>query len=91
MKQQKNTIQKPLKKTNMTPKEKAKELLDKFIPHTRVFHDVLGWEDYIDSAKQCALIAVDEIMTALTVIHYGMQYLSAIDYWEGVKQEIEKL
>jgi len=46
----------------MTPKEKAIELVNKFIPHTRVFHEVLGWEDYIDSAKQCALIAVDEIL-----------------------------
>lgn len=36
---------------------KAKELVEKFIEHTRVYHEVIGWEDYIDSAKQCALIA----------------------------------
>ncbi len=46
----------------MTQKEKAEELINKFIPHTKVFHEVLGWEEYIDSAKECALIAVDEIL-----------------------------
>jgi hypothetical protein len=72
----------------MTAKEKAKELFDKI--------DTVKdeWGNYpmcFDTSKQCALIAVDEIMTALTVIHYGMQYLSAVDYWQNVKQEIEKL
>jgi hypothetical protein len=74
----------------MTAKEKAKELVDKFIPHTKVFHEVLGWEDYIDSAKQCALIAVDEILES----HYKL--LSGVNttiykYWIEVKQEIENL
>jgi hypothetical protein len=67
----------------MTPKQKAKELLDNFIPHTRVYHEVLGWEDYIDSAKKCALIAVNEILNLLP--------LANRDYWQEVKQEIEKL
>jgi hypothetical protein len=30
-------------------------------------------------------------MKALTVIPYGMQYLSAIDYWLEIKEEIEKI
>jgi hypothetical protein len=67
----------------MTPKEKAKELLDNFIPHTRVYHEVLGWEDYIDSAKKCALIAINEILNICP--------LANRDYWKEVKQEIEKL
>ena len=66
----------------MTPKEKAMELVKNFFN--------LDNED-IEISKLCALIAVDEIMRALTVIPYGMQYLSAIDYWLEVKQEIEKL
>jgi hypothetical protein len=73
----------------MTPEEKAKELVNKFISHTRVFHEVLGWEDYIDSAKQCALIAVDEILNH----HQQEQGLYRIDkyYWQEVKKEIENL
>ena len=68
----------------MTPKEKAPELVNKFIPHTKVFNEVLGWEDYIDPAIRYALLAVDEI---LKVIHTNMEDR----YWQEVKQEIEKL
>jgi hypothetical protein len=84
----------------MTPKEKAKELVDKFIPHTRVFHEVLGWEDYFDSAKQCALIAVDEILEVMgsavvyNYVYPGVKiyaYPGTEIYWQEVKQEIEKL
>ena len=69
----------------MTSKEKAEELINKFIPHTRVFHEVLGWEDYIDSAKQCALIAVDEI------IENGIKWMPEVEYWMQVKTEISNL
>ena len=44
--------------------QKAEELINKFVEHTKVYHEVLGWEDYIDSAKKCALIAVDNIILA---------------------------
>ena len=73
----------------MTPAEKAKELLDKFIKHTRVYHEVLGWEDYIDSAKQCALIAVDEILASLDYDYIGFDRQKK--YYLEVKQEIELL
>jgi hypothetical protein len=80
----------------MTPKEKAEELFVKFIPHTRVFHEVLGWENYEDSAKQCAVIAVET--TIQTLNEYirdldvrGNVLLDLIDYWREVKQEIDKL
>jgi len=58
----------------MTPKEKAIELVEKFRN--------LGVNNYEYKSKQCALIAVDEIMKA-----------HAFDkmYWEEVKQEIKKL
>jgi len=63
----------------MTPKDKAKELVDKM---------ALDWscnECYNDWAKECALIAVDEII--------NLDYFSeeGREYWEEVKQEIEKL
>ena len=70
----------------MTPKEKAEELILKYLRingDTEWFHKVL--------AKQCSLIAVDEIIDILSVLPYGMEYLSHIDYWEEVKKEIEKL
>jgi hypothetical protein len=64
----------------MTPKEKAQELFDKYKVEVGRF-----------LAIQCALIAVDEIMSALTYLPYGLDYLNKISYWEDVKQEIEKL
>ncbi len=62
----------------MTPKEKALELVDKFY-----IQEIKYYENMVTS-KQCALIAVDEI---LKVIHTNMED----KYWQEVKREIEKL
>ncbi len=59
----------------MTPKEKAKELVDK----------MYGVTDY--QAKQSALIAVDEIIK----FGNQMGIREPMMYWHDVKQEIEKL
>jgi hypothetical protein len=59
----------------MTPKEKAKELVDKF-------SNVALLDSY--EAKLCSLIAVDTVLWMAS--HYA-----TIDYWNEVKQEIEKL
>ena len=76
----------------MTPKEKAEELINNFIPHTRVFDEVFGWENYIDSAKQCALIAANEIILANPHSNpFNTNVYSTLDYWFEVKQEIQKL
>ena len=64
----------------MTPKEKANELVDRFDNI-----DVLGEEHNGYIAQQCALVAVDEIRTAL--LFSGV--LSG--YWQEVYLEIEKL
>jgi hypothetical protein len=67
----------------MTPKEKAKKLLEKMTVH--------HWTDVCDSegAKQCALIAVDEILHSLS---YKMSSnIEELDYYNEVRQEIEKL
>lgn len=73
----------------MTPKEKAKELVSKFDG------DLItaGWGEtaFIDS-KQCALIAVDEIIKALNddiYIQGETDIDSHIEHWQEVKQEIE--
>lgn len=72
------------KQTDMTPKEKAEELVIKYLRlngDTEWFHKVL--------AKQCALIAVDEILKDKEVID-GIRVIND-PYWIEVKQEIEKL
>jgi len=65
----------------MSPKERAKELVDKFKKNTRAYNETNGWEDSAYDAKQCALIAVDEIL----------QITARDDYWRNIKQEIENL
>ena len=65
----------------MTPREKAKELIEKFYPQVQW---KMGQEDCMDRAKQCALIAVNEILG----------YMGAdrgTEFWQEVKSEIKKL
>ena len=69
----------------MTPKEKAEELVNKFIQtNGNAFF-----------AKECALIAVDEILKSTPHCPSKpldiMPHFSADKYWKQVKQEIEKL
>jgi hypothetical protein len=63
----------------MKPKEKAIELVYKFHNYTNTWDNELS--------KQCALIAVDEI------IQFGNQQgiREPMMYWQSVKQEIIKL
>jgi len=74
----------------MTPKEKAKELVDKFtfIDNGEKFQ-LITTKDKI-KAKQCALIAVDEILDTISTI-YDYDFSVLNPYWQEVKQEIEKL
>jgi hypothetical protein len=74
----------------MTPKEKAQELIKKFSFNTRCFSETKGWKDSFFDAKQCALIAVDEILLIKKEIwdDFHSEYF---DWWKEVKQEIEKL
>lgn len=68
----------------MTPKEKAIDLVDRFNEHTvqAITHYPNGkMVENKDEAKQCALIAVDEILKLRV----------NISYWQEVKKEIEKL
>jgi hypothetical protein len=82
----------------MTPKEKAKELVDKFYQRFPLTMDVittrgdLSWEyDSWKEAKQCALIAVDEIIEFLLQASKYLAFPKQVMYWQEVKQEIEKL
>ena len=72
----------------MTPKEKADELCSKY--YNRLEHilsiEYVGFDR--DIAKQCALVAVDEI---LSVITNSNDYYIMSNYYQQVKQEMEKL
>lgn len=76
----------------MTPKEKAKDLFVRF-------SDYCSWDtfeeeqDYINNIKQCALIAVDEILKleSNNGYYFDGTNVTSISYWQEVKQEIDKL
>ena len=78
----------------MTPKEKAEELVNKFIDYADAVPEDYDWMDPVShcdekqltSAKQCALIAVDEIYNSGLLI-----FVDDEQYWHEVKQEIEKI
>jgi hypothetical protein len=82
----------------MTPKEKAEELVNKFRKEFDWVESQYAIDLYRDT-RQCALIAVDEILDAIRVELYvdstSSEVLSfvvrRIKYYEEVKQEIEKL
>jgi hypothetical protein len=70
----------------MTPKEKAKELVDKYWIYLRA--GLLYDEEAKEDARHCALIAVDEL---LKVASFYNDSQAEVTYWEEVKEEIEKL
>jgi hypothetical protein len=74
----------------MTPKEKAKELIEKYLS----MENALNVVDlpYMTLTIQCALIAVEEILNAITFNMYDEEeYNKVNDFWEEVKTELEKL
>lgn len=76
----------------LTPKEKAEELVLRYL---RIDNNTKEWFNlYI--AKQCALIAVDEILQIFnnewTKLDFWTEEINGtINFWQEVKQEIEKL
>ena len=77
--------------SEMTPKEKAEYLVKKLFK----FNHRVKWDSDNDEwtqdyylAKQCALIAVDELITE---VFFTDGYYNRAAFWQEVKQEIEKL
>ena len=79
----------------MTPKEKARELVDKY-------DNTLTYLESKSKAKQCAMIAVDEIINSRPAFPYPYEVEKhvngifniinyPIEYWQEVKQEIKNL
>lgn len=76
----------------MTAEETAKDLVRKFQNEVRPWVD---FETQLIECKQCALIAVDEIISVLDEISIQESGTTKIDFGQGfyeeVKNEIEKL
>lgn len=69
----------------MTPKDKAKELVDKY-------DEMLTYLESKSKAKQCALIAVNEIIKANPHSNpFNTDVSSTMAYWNAVRKEIENL
>lgn len=77
----------------MTPREKAKQLIESFAPHARLIAnpgEAVGREKH---SRQCATIAVEELIIEASdkLTRAGRIGLSNKEYWIQVKKEIEKL
>lgn len=74
----------------MTVQEKSKELVWKY--YHNIEHTISN--EYSDKdweiAKQCALIAIDEILNLVQCVNSNEIELD-FNYWQEVKTELEKL
>jgi len=84
----------------MEPKLKAEELIKKFEPFvypylgSGMLTNTTNDKVILMSAKQCAIIAVDEILSASTIKmseHDSNKFVYIDDYWQQVKTELEKM
>lgn len=83
-----------LMKNNMTPKEKAEELIDQFDEYAEARISDNGRNfDKKYCSKQCALKCVDEILYEFDHLAWDTDTYgnTKMKYWLEVKQEIEKL
>ena len=67
----------------MTPKEKAKELYNKF--YMAIPSDEMGLCD--EASRLCALIAAEQVLNEVMEVHQPITKA----FWYKVKQEIEKI
>lgn len=77
-----------LKRNNiMTPKEKAKDIFNKYYELGTSANNILN----INRAKNYALIVVDEIINCDSFFQTFDEVKSFAKYWEEVRNEINKL
>ena len=82
-------------------KKKAKELIEKFSPHSHSdWHDDGGWNNVqlLENAKQCAIICVDyeikilqklkDKLQSMSLLDSTFEVMNLIDELQQVKQEI---
>ncbi len=70
----------------MIPKEKAEELFNRYCHAIRTEETDSGYFTNVIYAKNCAIIAVNEIINAIEYLDDDSEF-----FWEEVKKEIEKL
>lgn len=70
----------------LTPKEKAKEIFAKMY---FVEHPMGKYPMCFDTVKQCALIAVDEIISIKLL--WFQKDTEHLDFWKEVKEELLKM
>ena len=78
----------------MTAKDKAKELIDRFsnVKRPMLKGHILSVNMHPEHVKQCTLICVDEILKENERINKGGYFPTPLtEYWQEVKQEINKL
>lgn len=87
----------------MTPKEKTKELVNKYgsiVLGENIYGEPFTMaQENLQEAKQCALIAVDEILKNGSLINQSELYKANKikptpiykEYWKQVKKEIKNL
>lgn len=85
-----NTTTKPLNQNKMKPKEKAQELVEKFWTEVED-NDYQTRKMSFEQAKQCALIAVEQILNDDWYIPSFDEMMERMKYWEQVKNEINNL
>ena len=71
----------------MTPKEKAEELVEKYNDYLQQEMQCIV---YVNQCKQCAIIAVDEIIYEHN-LHLTQFGHDRILFWKEVKQEIKNI
>ena len=78
----------------MTPKEKARELVNTFyysLPNNGSQEGINSTTRRYQEAIRCALIAVDEIIKTHLLSEKNAFGIHPVDYWQQVKQQINKL
>jgi hypothetical protein len=74
----------------MTPNDKAKYLINKYEKKLMYDYNNYTYKYNLEHCKQCALIAINEIVEAIEWHEYETPN-KEIRFWMEVKQEIEKL
>jgi hypothetical protein len=73
----------------MKAKEKAEELVNKYNSLQRGFYK--DQDASYGYAKQCTIIAVDEILHFMDMFNIDLEMKHQYEWWKKVKQEIENL
>lgn len=70
----------------MTPKEKAEELINRYL---KVLAG--GMYDVRGEAKKCALVCVDTILKGVGAKDWELDTATETNYWQDVKTELSLL